>query len=93
VTLASWIWQVGSVRCRRSRHVGALQSLKAGERLEDRCTDPLVVINIPNLIRETGDRVEIVDCRSWHFALIEKAGRRDDARQMGCPSAFAGCRN
>jgi tRNA 2-thiouridine synthesizing protein A len=25
------------------------------------CTDPLSVIDIPNLIRETGDRVEIIE--------------------------------
>lgn len=39
----------------------ALQTLKAGERLEVCCTDPLAVIDIPNLVRETGDRVESVD--------------------------------
>jgi len=37
----------------------ALKALVAGDRLEVHCTDPLSVIDIPNLIRETGDRVEI----------------------------------
>jgi tRNA 2-thiouridine synthesizing protein A len=39
----------------------ALKSLSAGDRLEVHCTDPLSVIDIPNLIRETGDRVEITE--------------------------------
>jgi tRNA 2-thiouridine synthesizing protein A len=37
----------------------ALKALSAGDRLEVHCTDPLSVIDIPNLIRETGDRVEV----------------------------------
>lgn len=37
----------------------ALKALTAGDRLEVRCTDPLSVIDIPNLIRQTGDHVEI----------------------------------
>jgi len=37
----------------------ALKSVKAGDFLEVHCTDPLSVIDIPNLIRETGDRIEI----------------------------------
>ena len=54
----------------------ALQSLKAGERLEVCCTDPLAVIDIPNLIRETGDRVEIVDRSDLGILfLIEKTGQ------------------
>jgi tRNA 2-thiouridine synthesizing protein A len=44
----------------------ALKSLNPGDRLEVHCTDPLSVIDIPALIRETGDRVEIT----------EQAGRR-----------------
>lgn len=39
----------------------ALKALIAGDRLEVHCTDPLSVIDIPNLIRETGDRVEITE--------------------------------
>lgn len=36
----------------------ALTRLAAGDRLTIECTDPLVVIDIPNLIRETGDEIE-----------------------------------
>ena len=37
----------------------ALKSVPPGDFLEVHCTDPLSVIDIPNLIRETGDTVEI----------------------------------
>ena len=52
----------------------ALKPLKAGDRLEVHCTDPLSVIDIPNLTRETGDRVEITE-RAEHRVVfvIEKA--------------------
>jgi len=54
----------------------ALKALKPGDRLEVHCTDPLSVIDIPILIRETGDSVEITGRaeRSIVF-LIEKAER------------------
>jgi tRNA 2-thiouridine synthesizing protein A len=52
----------------------ALRSLKPGERLEVHCTDPLAVIDIPNLIRETGDKVEIIERSEQRIVfLIEKA--------------------
>ena len=52
----------------------ALKSLEPGDRLEVHCTDPLSVIDIPNLIRETGDTVEITDrSESRIVFLIEKA--------------------
>ena len=35
-----------------------LGSLAAGERVEVACTDPLSVIDLPNLVRETGDALE-----------------------------------
>ncbi len=35
----------------------SLKGLAPGELLEVRCTDPLAAIDIPNLIRETGDRI------------------------------------
>ncbi|MGC2775926.1 MAG: sulfurtransferase TusA family protein [Bradyrhizobium sp.] len=51
----------------------ALKALKAGERIEVCCTDPLAVIDIPNLIRETGDRIEILDRNESRILfLIEK---------------------
>jgi tRNA 2-thiouridine synthesizing protein A len=51
----------------------ALKALKPGDMLEVHCTDPLSVIDIPNLIRETGDTVEITE-RAEHriVFLIEK---------------------
>jgi tRNA 2-thiouridine synthesizing protein A len=36
----------------------ALSKLRAGDLLTVECTDPLVEIDIPNLIRETGDTIE-----------------------------------
>jgi len=51
----------------------ALKSIKPGDRLEVHCTDPLSVIDIPNLIRETGDRVEITERAATRIVfLIEK---------------------
>ena len=51
----------------------ALKALSAGDRLEVHCTDPLSVIDIPNLIRETGDRVEIAEGAEKLFVfMIEK---------------------
>jgi tRNA 2-thiouridine synthesizing protein A len=53
----------------------ALKSLKPGDRLEVHCTDPLSVIDIPNLIRETGDRIEITEQAERRIVfLIEKTG-------------------
>jgi tRNA 2-thiouridine synthesizing protein A len=51
----------------------ALKSVSPGNFLEVHCTDPLSVIDIPNLIRETGDKVEVTerDDRRIVF-LIEK---------------------
>ena len=36
----------------------ALGRIGHGDRLEVHCTDPLAAIDIPNLIGETGDRIE-----------------------------------
>ncbi|HEX2083447.1 MAG TPA: sulfurtransferase TusA family protein [Xanthomonadaceae bacterium] len=36
----------------------ALSRLAAGETLVAECTDPLAAVDIPNLIRETGDTIE-----------------------------------
>ena len=52
----------------------ALKSVKAGDKLEVHCTDPLSVIDIPNLIQETGDKIEITERSEAHIVfLIEKA--------------------
>ena len=54
----------------------ALKALKPGDILEVHCTDPLSVIDIPNLIRETGDKVEITERAERRIVfLIEKANR------------------
>ena len=51
----------------------ALKALSPGDFLEVRCTDPLSVIDIPNLIRETGDKVEITERPGQGIVfLIEK---------------------
>ena len=63
----------------------ALKSVKVGDRLEVHCTDPLSVIDIPNLIRETGDRVEISE-RAEHriVFMIEKTnGPIQDSNGVG----------
>jgi tRNA 2-thiouridine synthesizing protein A len=53
----------------------ALKSLQPGDILEVHCTDPLSVIDIPALIRETGDSVEITEQAGRRIVfLIEKAG-------------------
>lgn len=62
----------------------ALKALAAGDRLEVLCTDPLSVIDIPNLIRETGDKVEITERNESRIVfLIEKInapiGKSDSA--------------
>ena len=36
----------------------ALGGMAAGDLLTIECTDPLTAIDIPNLLRETGDRLE-----------------------------------
>lgn len=51
----------------------ALKALTAGDQLEVHCSDPLSVIDIPNLIRETGDRVEIIERAEKRIVfMIEK---------------------
>jgi tRNA 2-thiouridine synthesizing protein A len=38
-----------------------LSKMASGDVLVVECTDPLTTIDIPNLIRETGDRIEASD--------------------------------
>jgi tRNA 2-thiouridine synthesizing protein A len=52
----------------------ALKGLKPGDVLEVLCTDPLSVIDIPNLLRETGDKLEIAERAEQQIVfVIEKA--------------------
>jgi len=61
----------------------ALKPLSPGDVLEVHCTDPLSVIDIPNLIRETGDKVEITERAEERIVFrIEKMN--------GPPTAVAG---
>ena len=54
----------------------ALKAVTPGDFLEVHCTDPLSVIDIPNLIRETGDKVEITERAERRIVfMIEKANR------------------
>jgi tRNA 2-thiouridine synthesizing protein A len=58
----------------------ALKPLRPGDLLEVHCSDPLSVIDIPNLIRETGDKVEITERAEDRIVfLIEKAGHLSSA--------------
>jgi tRNA 2-thiouridine synthesizing protein A len=51
----------------------ALKTLKPGDLLEVRCTDPLSAIDIPNLLRETGDKLEMTERAEQQIVfLIEK---------------------
>jgi tRNA 2-thiouridine synthesizing protein A len=51
-----------------------LKAVAPGDFLEVHCTDPLSVIDIPNLIRETGDKVELTEQSERRIVfLIEKA--------------------
>lgn len=52
----------------------ALRGMRPGERLAVRCTDPLASIDIPNLVNETGDRLEATERDGDHIIfVIEKA--------------------
>jgi tRNA 2-thiouridine synthesizing protein A len=57
----------------------ALRTITPGDFLEVHCTDPLSVIDIPNLIQETGDKVEITErVASRIVFIIEKINRPID---------------
>jgi tRNA 2-thiouridine synthesizing protein A len=65
----------------------ALKPLKPGDRLEVHCTDPLSVIDIPNLIRETGDKVEIIERSEQRIVyLIEKTYQSIEQTNLTSPS-------
>jgi tRNA 2-thiouridine synthesizing protein A len=51
----------------------ALKALQPGDVLRVSCTDPLASLDIPNLVRETGDRVTIAENAPPRIVfLIEK---------------------
>jgi tRNA 2-thiouridine synthesizing protein A len=62
----------------------ALKSISSGDFLEVHCTDPMSVIDIPSLIRETGDTVEIAErSDSLIVFLIEKSDGRQKTADEG----------
>ena len=48
----------------------ALKAIAPGDFLEVHCTDPLSVIDIPALIAETGDRVEISERTEQRIVFV-----------------------
>jgi TusA-related sulfurtransferase len=55
----------------------ALRGMGPGDRLQVTCTDPLAAIDLPNLIRETGDVLENQNTDGTRLTfLIRKAGPR-----------------
>ncbi|EHK56535.1 SirA-like protein [Mesorhizobium alhagi CCNWXJ12-2] len=50
----------------------ALSGIGPGDRLEVRCTDPLASIDIPNLVNETGDRLEATRRDGDHIIFVIK---------------------
>jgi tRNA 2-thiouridine synthesizing protein A len=52
----------------------ALTRLAAGDELEIECTDPLSSIDIPNLLRETGD--ELVDNKQAEGRFVFRIRKR-----------------
>jgi tRNA 2-thiouridine synthesizing protein A len=58
----------------------ALQKVAAGDFLEVHCSDPMSVIDIPTLIQETGDTVEITEQAAQRIVfLIEKSNQPLDS--------------
>ena len=56
----------------------ALKGMRPGEGVEVACTDPLARIDIPNLLRETGDVLEGVgDTDGVLLFRVRKAERTD----------------
>jgi tRNA 2-thiouridine synthesizing protein A len=52
----------------------ALAGMAAGDLLTLECTDPLTAIDIPNLLRETGDKLESksADAGLLTFRILKK---------------------
>ena len=58
----------------------ALKPLEPGDQLEVLCTDPLSVIDIPALIQETGDAVEITERDQGRIVFLIEKGHGPGAR-------------
>jgi tRNA 2-thiouridine synthesizing protein A len=61
----------------------ALKSLSPGDVLEVHCTDPLSVIDIPALIAQTGDNVEIAERTEQRIIFIIEKRSGPPARDGG----------
>ena len=57
----------------------ALAKLRPGDQLQVHCTDPLAVIDIPNLIRETGDRCDIIEREERRIVFVIEKTRQAEA--------------
>jgi tRNA 2-thiouridine synthesizing protein A len=65
----------------------ALKALQPGALLEVHCTDPLSVIDIPNLIQEVGGTIEITERGEQRIIfLIEKADGTPSASSKSAAS-------
>ena len=58
------------------RTARALRGLPAGARLRVTCTDPMAAIDIPNLVRETGDRLDAAERDGPRLRFIIRRGDR-----------------
>jgi tRNA 2-thiouridine synthesizing protein A len=63
----------------------ALKSVAPGDFLEVHCTDPLSVIDIPNLIRETGDKVEISERGEARIVFLIEKSNGSIGKSNGAP--------
>jgi len=68
----------------------ALKPLKPGDLLEVHCTDPLSVIDIPNLIRETGDKVEIAERTEARIVFVIEKTNQSIEKSNQSPSTSSG---
>ena len=60
----------------------ALKGLTPGDFLEVHCTDPLSVIDIPNLIRETGDKLEITERAEQEIRVRDRKSKLPCGNQV-----------
>ena len=66
----------------------ALKAVAPGDFLEVHCTDPLSVIDIPNLIRETGDKVEISERGETGIVLLIEKSNDPIGKSNDTPSVI-----
>jgi tRNA 2-thiouridine synthesizing protein A len=68
----------------------ALRTITPGDFLEVHCTDPLSVIDIPNLIRETGDKVEITERVASRISFSYRESKSSDRKRLLTACASSG---